>query len=85
MKPSIKKKWVAALRSGQYQQAKKVLTDGQGFCCLGVLSNLYALEKGEMWECRERHGHKAIYLLEEKRQGSIPGRVSYPPHAGRGC
>ena len=30
------KKWVAALRSGEYQQCKDQLTDGRGYCCLGV-------------------------------------------------
>lgn len=30
--------WVAALRSGKYQQCKEKLTDGCGFCCLGVAS-----------------------------------------------
>jgi len=28
--------WVAALRSGKYQQTQGTLTDGVGFCCLGV-------------------------------------------------
>src|SRR5690606_31843368 len=28
--------WVKALRSGEYDQCKKRLHDGKGFCCLGV-------------------------------------------------
>jgi hypothetical protein len=41
MNKVIKKQWVAALRSGKYKQAKKQLKKGQGFCCLGVLTDLY--------------------------------------------
>lgn len=37
MIPEIKAKWIAALRSGKYQQTKGVLKDHGGFCCLGVL------------------------------------------------
>lgn len=47
--PEIKEQWVAALRSGEYQQGKSYLTrfeyDGDGTtrrldCCLGVLCDL---------------------------------------------
>lgn len=30
------KLWVDALRSGKYKQTRKVLSDGEGYCCLGV-------------------------------------------------
>lgn len=33
-------KWVAALRSGEYSQTKGMLTDGAGYCCLGVACEL---------------------------------------------
>lgn len=29
--------WLAALRSGQYVQARQRLKNGEGYCCLGVL------------------------------------------------
>lgn len=32
----LAKKWVAALRSGEYKQAKKSLRTDEGYCCLGV-------------------------------------------------
>src|SRR6056300_747971 len=35
-KKELRKKWVAALRSGAYPQTKNVLADYRGFCCLGV-------------------------------------------------
>lgn len=47
-------KWVTALRSGDYTQAKRVLNDTEGYCCLGVACEtaiadglpLEAVEKG---------------------------------------
>ncbi len=44
MNQEIKEKWVAALESGEYQQARKCLNDGTGFCCLGVLTDLFIKE-----------------------------------------
>lgn len=49
MNPNVKAKWVAALRSGKYNQGKSALhiihRDGrEEFCCLGVLCDLYAAE-----------------------------------------
>lgn len=44
MNPEIKAKWVAALRSGEYVQTQAVLRTGDGFCCLGVLCDLYDKE-----------------------------------------
>jgi hypothetical protein len=41
MTPEFKQKWIEALRSGKYQQAREVLKDGQGgMCCLGVAADL---------------------------------------------
>lgn len=39
------KKWVAALRSGEYKQAQNQLRTDEGYCCLGVACEL-ALEAG---------------------------------------
>ena len=49
MKADIKTKWLAALRSGQYEQTEGVLRNGDGFCCLGVLCDIYAQETGVEW------------------------------------
>ena len=46
MNPEVKAKWVAALRSGEYKQVEGALKKGIGFCCLGVLCDLYAKERG---------------------------------------
>lgn len=41
LKPEIKQKWIKALRSGEYQQTKGRLKRDDGFCCLGVLCDVY--------------------------------------------
>lgn len=44
MNPEIKTQWVAALRSGEYEQGRGVLhhVPTNTFCCLGVLCDLAA-------------------------------------------
>jgi hypothetical protein len=49
MKADIKTKWVAALLSNKYEQTEGVLRNSYGFCCLGVLCDLYSQETGEEW------------------------------------
>lgn len=45
MDAEIKKKWVEALRSGKYKQAKDRLLDAGtgGMCCIGVLGHICGL------------------------------------------
>lgn len=51
MKPLVKKKWVEALRSGEFEQTKGNLCDSTGYCCLGVLSELAVREgKADKWK-----------------------------------
>lgn len=56
MNRRVKKKWVEALRSGEFDQAEGVLCDGNnGYCCLGVLSELAVREgKAEKWLKEDR-------------------------------
>jgi len=49
MNQEIKKKWVAALRSGKYEQKGGRLKCENGFCCLGVLTDLHQKEIGKEW------------------------------------
>jgi len=49
MNPQIKQKWVSALRSGDYQQGECYLRKEDGFCCLGVLCDLYGKEDNVEW------------------------------------
>ena len=50
MKRELKDRWVAALRSGDYQQTESHLRDAFGYCCLGVLCDL----DGAEWTARNR-------------------------------
>jgi hypothetical protein len=46
MNPEVKALWLEALRSGKYKQATSMLCDGEGgYCCLGVLTQVYANKK----------------------------------------
>lgn len=45
MDSSLKQKWVRALRSGKYKQATGALRNEDGFCCLGVLCDVYDPDK----------------------------------------
>ena len=47
----LAKKWVAALRSGEYKQTGNVLRNLDGFCCLGVLCDI--LDSGK-WNNNKR-------------------------------
>jgi len=44
MNEQIKQKWVNALRSGEYEQCESNLHKNKGFCCLGVLTDIYIQE-----------------------------------------
>ncbi len=44
MNPEVKTKWVAALRSGDYEQGRTYLNNNGKFCCLGVLSEIAVAE-----------------------------------------
>jgi hypothetical protein len=69
------KKWVAALRSGEFKQTRAVLRDDVGYCCLGVLCEIYRRETSQ-GEWKEEDGLSSTYSF-----GTGPGniRVSLPP------
>jgi len=47
MNEEVKKKWIAALRSGEYEQGQSRLRPSEDtYCCLGVLCDLYVKETG---------------------------------------
>lgn len=57
MDKKIALKWAKALESGKYKQAKDALSSREkpkekyGYCCLGVLCDIYAKEmKGGKWK-----------------------------------
>ena len=61
MNPQIKQKWVSALRSGDYKQTQHRLRKEDGFCCLGVLCDLYIKDNNVEWEIDEDN----IYRYEK--------------------
>ena len=52
MNSKIKEVWVNALRSGKYEQGSEKLRSVTGYCCLGVLCDIYAQEHNTQWEFR---------------------------------
>ena len=55
MNEEIKVEWLAALRSGKYQQGKSALRIENNFCCLGVLCDLHAKANDKEWCFRTSH------------------------------
>src|SRR5579859_2213917 len=50
MNLEIKTKWLAALRSGEYEQGQNYLNSDNQFCCLGVLCDIYGKENDIAWK-----------------------------------
>lgn len=62
MKPQIKQKWLDALRSGEYEQCESNLHKNGGFCCLGVLTDLYIQEHSDCsWKEYESNDKQLYY------------------------
>jgi hypothetical protein len=69
MHEHIKKLWVDALRSGNYQQGIGQLRCGDTYCCLGVLCDLYDRDQGGPgW-----HDKDTTYL---RCDALLPGEVA---------
>lgn len=62
MNEAVAKQWVAALRSGRYEQGRgQLLLDGK-FCCLGVLCDISGLGR---WQ----DGH---YMVGDGKYNTLP-------------
>ena len=71
MNPEIKAKWIAALRSGKYEQCTGMLhKKGDGFCCLGVLCDL----KGSTWEPPADPGAEMM-VTDDGKSKDLPDSV----------
>jgi hypothetical protein len=66
MNPQIKQKWVDALRSGEYQQGQYCLRTDNGFCCLGVLCDLYGKENNVEWDLVNDDGNYEFHYQSER-------------------
>lgn len=64
MKPAIKRLWITALLSGKYKQGKSCLKKGNKFCCLGVLSDLYAKKHNIEWK-KEKYENVKLFNESE--------------------
>jgi len=83
MKPDIKQAWLTALRSGDYQQGQGYLRQGDQYCCLGVLCDLYGKAVGPEWEkdglgewedIRSICGHESTLPAVVQTWAGIPGQ-----------
>lgn len=69
--PKFKKKWTAALRSGDYLQARRTLKFqtlvGPSYCCLGVAKVLLGKESTTPWMAGllDAHDRKLIGISDE--------------------
>jgi hypothetical protein len=73
MRESVKKKWVAALKSGKYKQGKCSLKNTDNtYCCLGVLCEVF-IDEGNELDVRTTENNVVEYN----------GQTSYPPTAVR--
>jgi hypothetical protein len=74
MNQQVKEKWITALRSGEYTQAREFLRTDYGYCCLGVLTDLYLKEVNEQWvPFSESEG---VFYLYDDRESCLSPKVS---------
>lgn len=74
MNQQVKTKWLEALRSGFYDQDRGRLRTEAGFCCLGVLCDLYAEEHKDVhWTTSYVEGEYTFL----GREGTLPQPVVY--------
>ena len=71
MNEQVKQKWLSALRSGDYKQTQNYLYADNGFCCLGVLCDLYGKEHNVEWNFDE----DGDYYRFQNNQSSLPRPV----------
>lgn len=76
MNKQIKRLWVKALKSGKYKQTKESLRDRKGYCCLGVLCDIFKqrTRKGK-WE-KSWSGEYRFYVGGDYQTGVLPSNVT---------
>lgn len=67
MRECVKDKWVAALKSGKYKQGRGQLNGENGYCCLGVLCEVFIAEGG------------VLSVRHLSRVTEYNGETKYPP------
>lgn len=76
MNEDFKKKWVEALRSGKYPQARGHLRTDSGYCCLGVALDLINPNNWKSMPCGSVFGWGDGTYLE------LPPRSQWELHTG---
>lgn len=77
MNQEVKQQWINALRNGEYAQTQRTLKDVNGFCCLGVLCDLYTKATGNgKWTKPEYSEVSFLFETEgESHDQYIPNSV----------
>lgn len=76
---AFKRKWVQALRSGEYEQGVGALKSGGKFCCLGVACEIVGAKPGSiLGYIMPGQGIKGISKIPEliKGNGELPIKLS---------
>jgi hypothetical protein len=77
MKEHVKNLWVDALQSGKYKQSKNHLKTDNGYCCLGVLCDVYAKNQKKKGFSTETNLSNAYAFPDGKNEETkvLPDRV----------
>ncbi len=80
MNPEVKKSWVDALRSGDYEQGRGGLRIDDDYCCLGVLCDLFAkahqMDKNMQWMSAKNITESTGVMVIAGVRGILPQRVA---------
>lgn len=80
MNPELKKKWVDALRSGEYAQGKSYLRSRHSYCCLGVLADVIIKETDQYYWLRDYNSSVVeSYSFINKKDGCTVGLCKFSP------
>lgn len=64
MNKQIKQMWINALRGNEYKQTQSYLRDKRGYCCLGVLCDIYrkqSIDRNVGWDMLEQDYYTFTY------------------------
>lgn len=84
MDQDIKKRWVDALRSGDYSQTKNLLADSDGYCCLGVLCEIAVQDgvvyrsDGTYFSTEDSHDYSSEELPRAVQEWAGLDRMKFP-------
>ena len=71
----LAKSWLAALRSGEFEQTTMEMRSGNAYCCLGVACELYRLTYGEGHWKKTDSADFYFSIGRENTGGLLPVRV----------